>query len=196
MFADALFKDFGTYSKYDDGKIVVHVVCWTTFVDRCYKSNFKVRRYDPCCNGKVDGVCQGLCDYDSNIFEKNWQKSVRSSGLFTLTFFSLTNTLETVTGISLKASLVFILALYGCGQMKFLNLIDFSFKAPAIFEKKEQNPLAMNFLLVVHLGSMLNDRAGGSLVLVGKNSFHHFPEFSWIFFRISQDRLAFFVHAV
>ena len=46
-------------------------------------------------------------------------------------------------GISLKASLVFVLALYGGDQMKFLNLIDFSFKAPAIFEKKEQNPLAM-----------------------------------------------------
>ena len=52
--------------------------------------------------------------------------------------------------------------------MKFLNLIDFSFKAPAIFEKKEQNLLAMDFLLVVHLASMLNDWAGGSLVLVGK----------------------------
>ena len=83
-------------------------------------------------------------------------------------FFSLTNTSETVTGISLKASLVFVLALYGGDQMKFLNLIDFSFKAPAIFEKKEQNPLAMGFLLVVHLASMLNDLAAGYLVLVGK----------------------------
>ena len=52
--------------------------------------------------------------------------------------------------------------------MKFLNLIDFSFKAPAIFEKKEQNSLAIDFLLVVQLASMLNDRAGGSLVLAGK----------------------------
>ena len=52
--------------------------------------------------------------------------------------------------------------------MKFLNLIDFSFKAPAIFEKKEQNPLVMGFLLVVHLASMLNDLAAGYLVLVGK----------------------------
>ena len=60
-----------------------------------------------------------------------------------LSFFSLANTSETVTGISLKASLVFVLALYGGDQMKFLNLINFSFKAPAIFEKKEQNPLAM-----------------------------------------------------
>ena len=59
-----------------------------------------------------------------------------------LSFFSLTDTSETVTGISLKASLVFVLALGG-DQMKFLNLINFSFKAPAIFEKKEQNPLAM-----------------------------------------------------
>ena len=71
-------------------------------------------------------------------------------------------------GISLKASLVFILALYGGDQMKFLNMIDFSFKALAIFEKKEQNPLAMDFLLVVHLALMLNDQAGGSLVLVEK----------------------------
>ena len=71
-------------------------------------------------------------------------------------------------GISLKASLVFVLALYGGDQMKFLNLINFSFKAPAIFEKKEQNPLAMGFLLVVHLASMLNDLAAGYLVLVGK----------------------------
>ena len=52
--------------------------------------------------------------------------------------------------------------------MKFLNLIDFSFKAPAVFEKKEQNPLAMDFLLVVHFASMLNDREAGSVVLVGK----------------------------
>ena len=52
--------------------------------------------------------------------------------------------------------------------MKFLNMIDFSFKALAIFEKKEQNPLAMDFLLVVHLALMLNDQAGGSLVLVEK----------------------------
>ena len=52
--------------------------------------------------------------------------------------------------------------------MKFLDLIDFSFKAPAIFEKKEQNLLAIDFLLVVQLASMLNDWAGGSLVLAGK----------------------------
>ena len=38
-----------------------------------------------------------------------------------LSFFSLTNTSETVTGISLKASLVFVLALYGVDQMKFLK---------------------------------------------------------------------------
>ena len=68
-----------------------------------------------------------------------------------------------MTGISLKANLVFVLALCEGDLMKFLNLIDFSFKAPAIFEKKEQNPLAMDFLLVVHLASILNDRAGGSL---------------------------------
>ena len=85
-----------------------------------------------------------------------------------LSFFSLTNTSETVTSISFKASLVFVLALCGGDQMKFLNLIDFSFKAPAIFEKKEQNSLAIDFLLVVQLASMLNDRAGGSLVLAGK----------------------------
>ena len=71
-------------------------------------------------------------------------------------------------GISLKASMVFILALYGVDQTKFLNLIYFSFKAPPIFEKNEQNLLAMDFLLVVHLASMLNDWAGGSLVLLGK----------------------------
>ena len=35
--------------------------------------------------------------------------------------------------------------------MEFLNLIDFSFKALAIFEKNEQNELAIDFLLVVHL---------------------------------------------
>ena len=52
--------------------------------------------------------------------------------------------------------------------MKFLNLIDFSFKGPAIFEKKEQNLLTIDFLLVVHLALMVNDRAGGFLVLVGK----------------------------
>ena len=69
-----------------------------------------------------------------------------------LSFFSLTNTSETVTGISLKTNLVFVLALYGGNQMKFLNLIDYSFKAPPIFEK-EQNLLAMDFLLVVSLGN-------------------------------------------
>ena len=85
-----------------------------------------------------------------------------------LSFFSLTNTSETVTGISLKARLVFVLALHGVDQMKFLNLTDFSFKARVIFEKNEQNPLPMDFLLVVHLASMLNDLAGGSLVLLEK----------------------------
>ena len=100
-------------------------------------------RYDPCCNGKVYDVCQGLCDYDSNVFEKTWRKVVRSRGLFTS---------GTVTSISLKASLV---SFWSCidrvDQMEFLNLIDFSFKALAIFEKNEQNELAMDFLLVVHL---------------------------------------------
>ena len=52
--------------------------------------------------------------------------------------------------------------------MKFLNLIDFSFKAPTIFEKNEKDLLAMDFLLVVHLASMLNDAACGCLVLDGK----------------------------
>ena len=52
--------------------------------------------------------------------------------------------------------------------MEFVKLIDFSFKAPAIFEKNEQNPLAMDFLLVVHLASMLNDLTGSSLILVRK----------------------------
>ena len=92
-----------------------------------------------------------------------------------LSFFSWTDNSETVTGVSLKASLVFVLALYGGDQMKFLNLTDFSFKAPAIFEKKKQNPLAMDFLLVVHLASMLNDWTGGSLVLVGKIVLVIFP---------------------
>ena len=105
-----------------------------------------------------------------------------------LSFFSSTNTSETVTGISLKASLVFVLALCGGDQMKFLNLIDFCFKAPAIFEKKEQNPQAMDFLLVVHLAWMLNDRAGGSLVLIGKTVLIIFQNLL-AFFRISQDRL-------
>ena len=36
--------------------------------------------------------------------------------------------------------------------MKLLNLIDYSIKAPPIFEK-EQNLLAMDFLLVVSLGN-------------------------------------------
>ena len=65
--------------------------------------------------------------------------------------------------------------------MKFLNLIDFSFKAPAIFEKKEQNLLAIDFLLVVQLASMLNYQAGGSLFLAGK-----------IVFIIFQNLLGFF----
>ena len=76
-----------------------------------------------------------------------------------LHFFSLTNTSEAVTSISLKTSLDFVLVLYGVDQMKFLNLVGFSFKATAIFEKNEQNRLAMDFLLVVHFTSMLNDRA-------------------------------------
>ena len=86
----------------------------------------------------------------------------RLSGLgpfLRLHFFSLTNTSEAVTSISLKTSLDFVLVLYGVDQMKFLNLVGFSFKATAIFEKNEQNRLAMDFLLVVHFTSMLNDRA-------------------------------------
>ena len=57
MFKEALFKDFGTYREYVDEMIVVHVGFWTAFVDRCYKSNFKARRYDPCYDGKIDDVC-------------------------------------------------------------------------------------------------------------------------------------------
>ena len=75
---------------------------------------------------------QELCNYDSNISKKTWQKVVKSGGLFMLKFLQLDK--------YLKESLVFVLALYGLNQMKFLNLIDFSFKAPAIFEKNEQNP--------------------------------------------------------
>ena len=115
-----------------------------------------------------------------------------------LRFFSLTNTSETVTVISLKASLVFVLALYGVDQMKFLNLTDFSFKSlAAIFEKSRQNPLAMDFLLVLQLTLMLIDRAGGSLVLVGKIVL----SFSRIYLRFFQNLSgqtcnALFVHAV
>ena len=82
-----VYKDFGTYRKYGDGMIVVQVIFWSAFVGRCYKSNFKARQYDPCCNGKVDDVCQGLCHYDSNNFEKTWWKVVRSSSLFMFKFF-------------------------------------------------------------------------------------------------------------
>ena len=116
-----------------------------------------------------------------------------------LSFFSLTNTVETVMGISLKASLVFFLALYRVNQMKFLNLIDFSFKAPAIFEKNKQNPLAVDSLLVVQLASMLNDWAGGSLVLVGKIVLIIFQNLFIYFFSQNlsgQTCNAFFVHAV
>ena len=111
------------------------------------------------------------------------------AAFFHLSFFSLTNTSERLTGISLKASLVFVLALYRGDQMKFLNPIDFSFKAPAIFEKKKQNPLAMDFFMVVHLASMLNDQAGGSLDLVGKIVLIIFQNLCGFFFRISQDKL-------
>ena len=93
----------------------------------------------------------------------------RLSGLaafLRLSFFNLTNTSETVMGISLKASLIFVLALYGVNQMKFLNLIDLIFKAPVIFEKNKENRLAVEYLLVVHLASMLNYQAGGSLVFL------------------------------
>ena len=133
------------------------------YVDRCYPSNFKARWCYPCCNRIIDDLCQGLCNYDSNIFEKTWWKVVRSGSLF---FFNLTNTSETVMGISLKASLIFVLALYGVNQMKFLNLIDLIFKAPVIFEKNKENRLAVEYLLVVHLASMLNYQAGGSLVFL------------------------------
>ena len=74
------------------------------------------------------------------------------------------------------------MALYGVDLMKFLNLIDLSFKAPAIFEKNKQNSLAMDFLLAVHLVSMFG--------FGWKDSFDHFPEFIWVFFRISQGKLA------
>ena len=73
--------------------------------------------------------------------------------------------------------------------MKFLNLIDFSFKSPAIFEKNEQNLLAMDFLLAVHLASMLNDWACASLVLVGKIVLIIFQNLFGFFFRISHGKL-------
>ena len=87
-----------------------------------------------------------------------------------------------MTGISLKASLAFVLALYGVDLMKLLNLINFSFNAPTIFEKNKQTSLAMDFLLAVHLVSMFG--------FGWKNSFDHFPEFIWVFFKISQGKLA------
>ena len=52
--------------------------------------------------------------------------------------------------------------------MKLLNLIDFYFRLLVNFEKKEENPPTTDFLLVLHLALMLNDQAGGSLVLVEK----------------------------
>ena len=133
-------------------------------------------------------MCQGLCNYDSNIIEKTWEKVVRSGGLFTLKFLQLDKYLRDSDGYQFKSK-VFVLALYRVDQMKFLNLIYFSFKARAIFEKNEQNPLAMDFLLVMHLASMLNDRAGGSLVLVGKIVLIIFQNLFGFFFRISQDIL-------
>ena len=73
-----------------------------------------------------------------------------------------------MTGISLKASLVFVLVLYGVGQTKFLNLIDFYFRSMVIFEKNEENVSATDFLWVMLFASVLNDQACGSLVLIKK----------------------------
>ena len=82
--------------------------------------------------------------------------------------------------------------------MKFLNLIDFSFKAPTIFEKNEQNLLAMDFLLVVHLASTLNDAAGGCLVLDGKIVLIIFQNLFGFFSESLRTDLQciFFVHAI
>ena len=66
--------------------------------------------------------------------------------------------------------------------MKLLNLINFSFNAPTIFEKNKQTSLAMDFLLAVHLVSMFG--------FGWKNSFDHFPELIRVFFGISQGKLA------
>ena len=102
--------------------IVVHVGFWTAFVDRCYKSNFKARRYNPCCDGKIDDVCaKGFAIMIATSLRKPGRRLSGPAAFLRLSFFSLTNTSETVTGISLKASLVFVLALYGVDQMKFLK---------------------------------------------------------------------------
>ena len=84
-----------------------------------------------------------------------------------LKFFQLDKYLRDSDGYQFKSKFGFRFGLVWSWPNEILkNLIDFLFKAPTTFEN-EQNPLAINFLLVVHLASVLNDRAGGSLVLVG-----------------------------
>ena len=80
---------------------------WTAFVDGCYNSNFKTGLYNSCCNGKIDDVCQGLCDYYSNVFEKTWWKLVRSSGLFTFKFLQLDKYLRDSDGYQFKSKFGF-----------------------------------------------------------------------------------------
>ena len=55
----------------------------------------------------------------------------------------------------------------------------------------------MDFLLVAHLELMLNDRAGGSLVWVGKSVLIIFQNLFGFFQNLSGETCnAFFVHAV
>ena len=155
--------------------IVFHVVFWTAFKDRCYKSNFQAGRYDPCCGEKIDDVCQGLCDYDSNIFKKTRRKAVRSGGLFTLKFLQLHKYLRDSDGYQFKSKFGFCFGLYGVDQMKYLNLIDFSFKAPAIF-LKEWTKSASNWFLGGCTFDIDVEWSGRWLLGFGwKNSFDHFP---------------------
>ena len=116
-------------------------------------------------------------------FSKTRWKIIRSGGLFMLKFLQLHKYFRESDGYQFKSKFGFRFGFVWSRSNEVLKLDwFFFFKVPAIFEKNEQNSLAVDFLLAVHLVSMFG--------FGWKNSFDHFPELIRVFFGISQGKLA------
>ena len=92
-------------------KIVVHVIFWTAFVGRCSKSNLKPDGTILVVMERLMTCAKGFAIMIATSLRKSGGRLSGPAAFLHLSFFSLTNTSETVTGISLKASLAFVLAL-------------------------------------------------------------------------------------
>ena len=106
MFADALFKDLGTYRKYGDGTIVVHVVFWTTFVDRCVSPILKPNGTIPVAMETLMACARGFAIMIATSLRKPG-RTLSSGDLFTLKFVQLDKYLRDSDGYQIKSKFGF-----------------------------------------------------------------------------------------